>query len=98
MDDVRQRGSGAILTTSGNGPASPDWPSWLVKIVYSVCAGAVATVAGAAVSLAVATTARVAVWCTVTGAVCVGAGILWSPGLVKVCQEAFSRWLGAASW
>jgi hypothetical protein len=65
--------------------------------VYSVGAGAVATIMGAAASLAVAAADRLAVWCTVAGAACVCAGVMWHPGLVKAWREALSRWLGAAS-
>jgi hypothetical protein len=45
--------------------------------IYSAFSGAVATVAGAAASLAAPAAYRVAVWCLVAGVVSVGAGLIW---------------------
>lgn len=97
MGNARQPGSGAVLVDGGNQPASLVQPSWLVKVIYSACSGAIATVVGAAGSLAVAAGDRAIVWCAVAGAASVGAGLIWHSGLVSACREAFSRWLAAAS-
>lgn len=95
MGDVRQPGRRAVLLDDHCQPASPGRSSWLVKLAYSVCSGAVATVLGALASLAVATADRVSVWCAVAGATAAGAGLIWHSGLVSVCQEAFYRWIAA---
>jgi hypothetical protein len=49
----------------------------LSAAMYAACSGVVATVAGAAVSLAVPAAYRAAVWCVVAGVVSVGAGLIW---------------------
>lgn len=97
MGDVRQSGSGAVLIDDGGRPTLPGRPPGWLKIIYSVCSGAVGTVMGAAASLLVPAAARVAVWCGVAGAVCVGAGALWCSGRVSAWREALWRWLAAAS-
>ncbi len=97
MGDGRPGGSGAALAGRSGQRAPPAWPSWLDKAVYSACAGVTAMVVGAAASLAAAAAYRVAVWSAVAGAACVAAGLLWRPGLVSSCREAFSRWLAALS-
>jgi hypothetical protein len=91
MDNSRQGGSGAALTAQSGQPAPSTWPLWLDKLVYSACVGVTAMVAGATASLAVAAIYRVAVWCAVTGATCVGAGLLWRPGLVRSWRGVISR-------
>ena len=97
MGDVRQSGSGAVLIDDGGRPTLPARPPGWSKIIYSVCSGALGTMVGAGASLLVPATARVAVWCTVAGAVCVGAGLMWSSGWVTAWREALCRWLAAAS-
>ena len=97
MDDTRQQDSGAVLAGGRPQPALAAEPSWLVKAVYSGCSGAIATVVGAAASLVVSATDRVTVWCAVTGAVSVGAGLVWHSGLVSACWQASSRWLATTS-
>lgn len=97
MGDTRQPLNGAALAASARQLPSAAQPSWLVMAVYSVCSGAVATVAGAMASLVAAAADRVAVWCAVAGATSVGAGFIWHSGLVSVCWRALSRRLAALS-
>lgn len=63
------------------------------RISYSVVTGAVATVIGAAVSLVASATERAIVWCLVTLAVCIIAGIAWESGPVTSGWKACCRWL-----
>jgi hypothetical protein len=95
MGDVPEPGSRAALLHDDSQPGSPDHSSWLARVVYSVCSGAVAAVFGALASLAVAAADRVAVWCGVAGATAAGAGLMWHSNPVSVGREAFSRWIAA---
>jgi hypothetical protein len=52
---------------------------------YSLVSATIATVAGAMASLAADGTARVAVWCAVTGAVSVASGLAWDSAPVSQC-------------
>lgn len=97
MGDVRRQDDGVVLIGDGGQPGSPGRSRAWGTAVYSVCSGALGTVAGAAASLVVPAVARVAVWCGVAGAVCIGAGLTWHSGRVSAWREAFSRWLAALS-
>jgi hypothetical protein len=55
--------------------------------IYSVCSGVLATVAGAAASLAVPATYRASVWCVVACVIAVGAGLLWVWGVAVTTTE-----------
>jgi energy-converting hydrogenase Eha subunit E len=50
----------------------------LAKVLYSACAGAAATVIGAAASLAAPAADRAVVWCVVAGVASIGAGLLFA--------------------
>ena len=82
-----------MLLHAGPRQAQPCQASWLGKIVYSVASGAVATVAGAGVSLAVAPAARVVTWCGVTCVVSVLAGVAWGSGPFTSYWKFCCRWL-----
>jgi hypothetical protein len=65
-----------------------EWPG---KIVYSLVAGASATVVGAAVSLTVQGMVRVAVWCVVSATISVAAGLAHESAWVSACRAACHR-------
>jgi hypothetical protein len=91
MGDMQHTRSGVTLVDTGMRPASTVLPLWLFKAIYSACCGAIATAMGAGASLAVAAADRIAVWCAVAGATCVGAGLIWHSRLVTTCREALYR-------
>jgi|HubBroStandDraft_2_1064218.scaffolds.fasta_scaffold67791_1 hypothetical protein len=62
-------------------------------IVYSLVSGALATTAGAAMSLAFSGGARLAVWCVVAGGSSVAAGLVRESSPVSSCWSACCRWL-----
>ena len=97
MGDARQPVNGTALVTDHRRlPPSPK-PKFLVTAIYSACSGGIATVAGAAASLAAAAADRVAVWCAVAGATSIGAGLIWHSGLVRAGWRALARRLAALS-
>jgi hypothetical protein len=83
--DLAHRGSQRIKRTERNGLPS--------LIAYSLLSGAIATVAGAAVSLAVSGTARVAVWCLVSTATSVAGGLGHGSAWVNACSLTCRRWI-----
>jgi hypothetical protein len=62
-------------------------------IAYSLVSGALATTAGAAMSLAFSGGARLAVWCAVASAAAVAAGLVRESSTVSSCWSACRRWL-----
>jgi|ERR1017187_3638827 hypothetical protein len=93
MSGGRQRNSGLVLLHAGDHQARSCRSSWLGKVIYSAISGAVATVAGAGVSLIIPATDRVVVWCVVTCATSVVAGLAWDSGPLTACWGACCRWL-----
>lgn len=61
-------------------------------VAYSLVSGVAATAAGAVLSLTVVGVARIAVWCTVTGAMSVASGLARDSAAVS------SRWAGFRQW
>jgi hypothetical protein len=66
-------------------------------VIYSLAAGAVAMVVGAAASLLVGGPARMAVWCTVAGIAAVTAGVVHQSSPVSACRSLYRRWLSRLS-
>jgi hypothetical protein len=65
----------------------------LALIVYSVLSGTIAFALGAALSLAVQGSQRLAVWSAGTGVVAVAAGVAHESRLLTDCRLACGRWL-----
>ncbi len=95
MGKVQQLRSGASLADAS--AASADQSMRLVAFLYPACSAAVATCVGAVASLAATTAYRVAVWCAVTGAVSLAAGLLRRSARVSSWLAVSSRWLAGAS-
>lgn len=68
-----------------------------VAIAYCLVMGFLAVVAGAAASLAVSGSARIAVWCVVTVTVAAGSGVSYALLPVTGFLAAISTWLRGAT-
>jgi hypothetical protein len=97
-----QRRAGADLQMIGSDPARGATGDRLLRgaahrrpnvIAYSLTSAAVATIAGAVVSLAANGTARVAVWCAVTGAFSIVSGLAWGSAPVSLCWSELRYWV-----
>lgn len=93
MGNSSQENFEVTLTLPEHLPAKPRKSPWIGRVSYSVVSGIVATVIGAAVSLVVNATERAIVWCAVTLAVCIVAGIAWESSPVTSGWKACCRWL-----
>lgn len=95
MGDTRRSDGCALLETSRSpqpAEAGPSLPA------YSVASGGLAMLAGAAAGLAVAgNTERIAVWCLVSAAVSIAAGLLYETAVLNTCWRVSRRWLSRSA-
>jgi hypothetical protein len=92
VGDTRRSGVGCVLLdTPAPPPEAGAGPS---LAAYSLASGGVAMLAGAAAGLAVTgSTDRIAVWCLVSAAVSITAGLLYETAFLNTCWRVTRRWL-----
>lgn len=95
MSKAGQVSSSAVASVEGTASRHHDC-SRAGLVIYSLLAGALATVAGAAVSLAVNGAARVVVWCAVSGAASASFGLAHDSSHLQACRASCERRL--SSW
>ncbi len=87
-------GDADLLRASGQEAQPPAGGSgWTTVLGYSVASGAIATAVGAAVSLVVSGSARLAVWCVATAVLSAAAGLVSESAAVSSCRSVCRRWL-----